>query len=178
MTRYLGSTITAFAAFVIPFFILCPFAFVVLALTSQISLATLIFSVGCIWCSVICFIYLKQVHNQIYMWGCFSSKNVKIKTIFSKGYTINYLSCASCGIALYTHGFLNSVGTNKFFIFLSYDRFEEKYRYKMNLWKPSRTQIKVEFDTKLYNYLLTVLPGKQVKMLIHDYEKYYCQLKK
>ena len=177
MKRYLGSAITAFAAFMIPFFILFPVAFAILVLSVEISFATSLIFLGCISCSITFFIYLKQVNNQIYTWGYFSSNNVEIKTLFSKGYTINYSSCKACGIALYTHGFLNSVGSNKFFIFLSYNRFDEKYRYKINLWKPSRTQIKVEFDTNLYNYLLTVLPDKQVRMLVNDYEKYYCQFK-
>ena len=85
-----------------------------------------------------------------------------------------YEKCSGCGIGLYTHGILNSkAGTRMYFIYLSYDMFDERFREDINLWKPSQTRIKVQFDVKLYDYLLTVLPKKQSRMLLRDYEKYF-----
>ena len=77
---------------------------------------------------------------------------------------------------MYRHAYMNSqksvLGSNVYFIFMSLDCFPEKYRTQINLWKPSQQQIKVQFRPKLYDYLMTVLPKKQAKMLKADYERY------
>ena len=86
---------------------------------------------------------------------------------------IEYKKCRGCGIGYYIHGVLNSnAGTKIFYIFFSYDAFNELYRTNINLWKPSKAQVKVEFSKKLYDYLINVLPKKQSAMLSRDYEKY------
>ena len=120
------------------------------------------------------FINFVHVKNKGGAWGIFSNNGVKIRTLFSKNNWMMYENCHSCGIGFYTHGILNSkTGSKVYFIFLSSDVFEESYRQKINLWKPSQTRIKVQFDKKLYDYLLAVLPKKQAKMLLGDYQKYF-----
>ena len=86
---------------------------------------------------------------------------------------MEYKKCKGCGIGYYIHGILNSnAGTTVFYIFFSYDAFNESYRANMNLWKPTKTKIKVVFSKKLYDYLIDVLPPKQSATLQRDYEKY------
>jgi len=65
-----------------------------------------------------------------------------------------------------------------YFMFLSYDLFDESFRWNMNLWKSSQTRIKVQFNKKLYDYLLTVLPKDLSQMLRRDYEMLFGQNKK
>ncbi len=174
MTKYLGSKITAFSAVVIPFFICFPLLFGISALCTEISIGSVVVFLGCVLCTVVWGFYIKGVGIQLYSWGRFTSNGVQVITGFKQTSTILYKNCFGCGIGYYTHGILNSqCGTKIYFIFLSYNRFDESYRSKINLWKPSGTQIKVEFSEKLYEYLLTVLPKKQSRMLVKDYEKYF-----
>lgn len=174
MRKYLGSKITAFAAIVVPLFICFPLLLGVCALCAETSGATVFLAFGGMACAFIWGLYLKRIRNQLYSWGYFTSDGVQIITCFSKSTTMAYQKCKGCGIGFYTHGILNSkVGTKLYFIFLSYDTFNERFREDINLWKPSKTQIKVQFDAKLYDYLLTVLPEKQSRMLLLDYKKYF-----
>ena len=173
MKKYLGSEITVFAAIIIPIFLCFPPAFGFFAMCSKISVATVFLTLGGVGCSVIWGLYTKKYINQLYSWGIFQKKAVKVITLFSKNSIILYDKCKSCGIGFYTHGVFNSqIGTKVFFIFLSYDVFNEKFRSKINLWKPTETRIKVKFSKRLYEYLLTVLPRKQSLMLQNDYKKY------
>lgn len=174
MRKYLGSKITAFAAIVVPLYICFPLLFGASALYSEISGATVLVAFGGIACALIWGFYLKTIRNQLYSWGYFTSDGVRIITCFSKSTTLVYEKCKGCGIGFYTHGILNSkVGSKIYFIYLSYDVFNERFRENINLWKPSETRIKVQFDAKLYDYLLTVLPEKQSRMLLQDYKKYF-----
>ena len=173
MKKYLGSKITAFAAVVSPLFILGAAVFGASILLLEINAINLLFACMCLACAVIWSIYIKSVANQIYSWGVFGKESVTIKTFFQKQEIINYSDCAACGIAVYTHGVLNSsVGTKQYFIFLSRDAFDERFRTRINLWRPSKTRIKVQFSKKLYDYLLTVLPEFQAASIKRDYQKF------
>ena len=174
MRKYLGSTITAYAAFVAPLIGLgLPLILGILALSSEVSGVSFLLAAGCMAGMIVYGLYIKSISNQLYSWGDFSTDGVKIRTLFSKNTILMYEKCNSCGIGFYTHGILNSkTGSKVYFIFLSYDVFKESFRQNMNLWKPSQTQIKIQFDKKLYDYLLTVLPKKQKKMLSQDYTKF------
>lgn len=172
MKKYLGSKMTAYAAIVILIFVFGPVLFGVYTLTVEVDGATVLLALG-LACTVVWALYIKEVRNQLYSWGHFYDEGVQVKTLFSKVHTMEYKKCRGCGIGYYIHGVLNSnVGSKIFYIFFSYDVFDESYRAHMNLWKPTQTQIKVEFSKKLYNYLLEVLPSKQSAMLRRDYEKY------
>lgn len=174
MRKYLGSKITAFAAIIAPLFICFPLLLGVCALCAEISGATVFLMFGGIACALIWGFYIKNVSNQLFSWGHFTSNGVRIMTCFSKSTTMVYEKCKGCGIGFYTHGILNSkAGTKVYFIYLSYDIFNEHFRENINLWKPSRTQIKVQFDEKLCDYLLAVLPQKQSRLLLQDYKKYF-----
>lgn len=174
MRKYLGSRITAFAAIVAPLFLCCPLLFGICALSTEISGATVFLFFGGIACAFVWGVYIKNISNQLYSWAYFTDKAVLIKTCFSKSVSMEYEKLKGCGIGFYTHGFLNSkVGTKIYFIYLSCDVFDERFRSNINLWKPSQTRIKVQFSKKLYDYLLVVLPSKQSQMLIRDYIKYF-----
>ncbi|MBE6549125.1 MAG: hypothetical protein E7670_01710 [Ruminococcaceae bacterium] len=172
MKKYLGSKITAYAAVVSLFFIFAPLMFgLYLLCFVSVNAGSIFFVVAGIGCACAWGVFIKKESIQLFSWGTFQDKGVQIKTIFSKPIFLDYEKCKYCGIGYYVHGILNSkAGSNVFFIFLSYDAFDEAYRSKMNLWKPSKTRIKVGFNKKLYNHLITVLPKKQALKLIKDYE--------
>ena len=119
-------------------------------------------------------IYLKGISPQLYTWGIFGNNEVRIKTVFSKETFMIYEKCRGCGIAFYEHRALNSklLRTRVYFIFLSYDAFNESFRSCINLWKPSKEKIKVKFSKALYEHLIEVLPKKQSLALRRDYERY------
>ena len=175
MKKYLGASINIYAAIVAPLLAFgLPVWFAFVALSSKISAATVFIALMCASCVIIWSIYIKQVSNQLYSWGTFDSEGVEVKTWFSKSYKLLYKECNGCGIGFYTHGVLNSpLGTKMYYIFLSYESFDEDFRYNINLWRPSKTRIKAGFSKKLYNYLLEVLPKSQSAKLQKDYEKYF-----
>ena len=174
MRKYLGSKITAFAAIIVPLFLVCPLLLGVRALISEISEATVVIFFGSVACTFVYVLYAKSISNQLYSWGVFTKDGIKIKTLFSKNIIMEYMKCNGCGIGFYTHGILNSkVGTKIYFIYLSYDALDERFQSNINLWRPSTTGIKVQFDAKLFEYLTSIMPLKQSQMLLRDYNKYF-----
>ena len=173
MKRYLG---LAFAAVLAPCFAILQIGFGVLALRSEVSAATVFISVLCLCCSILCADFVWKNRNQLYAWGFFSDQAVIVSVLFQKDCTISYDQCRGCGIGLYRHAFLNNqqspLGTNRYFIFLSTEPFDEKYRYSINLWAPTDTRMKVLFREKTYQYLMSVLPPRQAGMLKRDYSRY------
>ena len=173
MKKYLGSSIDAYAAIIAPLAIFLPLLFGMNSLRTGVDAARIIILTGCILCATIWGVYLKQIHIQLYTWGRFSDKSVQVKPFFAKPYFIEYTKCFGCGIGYYTHGFLNpQVGIRIYYIFLSYDEFDEQYRTTINLWRPTKTRIKVKFSKELYDFLLAVLPRTQARALKQDYKKY------
>ncbi|MBO5797899.1 MAG: hypothetical protein J6R77_06095 [Clostridia bacterium] len=173
MKKYLGSKLTAFGAFVAPLFLCAPLVFGIIVLCTEISGATIFLAFLGIGCSLVWGVYVKNKGAQLYSWGRFQSNGVEIISGFSKRNTMIYEKCKGCGIGFYTHGLLNSkAGTKIYFIYLSYDAFDESFRSNINLWEPFQGRIKVQFSKKLYEYLLSVLPKKQSQMLCRDYERY------
>lgn len=172
MKKYLGSKITAFAAIVVPMFVLAPLIFGVGILCTQISVSTVFLALMCLVCTIYWIIYAKKIYVQLYSWGDFQRESVQV-IVGHKKNTIIYSKCKGCGIGFYTHGVLNSnIGTRMYFIFMSYDVFDETYRSNINLWKPSDTRIKVKYSKELYDYLVSVLPENKAKRLLSDYKKY------
>ena len=174
MKKYLGSSVDAFAAIIAPLFIFFPLVFGVNLLSASVDIARVILIIGCVLCIIVWSLYLKQISIQLYSWGHFLEKGILVKTLGAKSCFIVYTKCLGCGIGYYTHGILNShVGTKIYYIFLSYDKFDEHYRTKINMWKPTKTQIKIRFNKKVYDFLVAVLPRSQAKALEQDYRNYY-----
>ncbi len=169
--RYLGSKITAFAAVVAPCFCVLPLPFGVSLLKVERSFATFFVFFMCVSCSLVWAYYLWKIKNQLYSWGVFSSDSVLVSVPFQKSFSLSYDNCQGCGIGSYCHSFLNrgNIGSVIYFIFLSIEPFDEKYRYQINLWQPSASRIKVAFDEELYRYLITTLPKKQALLFERDY---------
>ena len=173
MVRFLGS---AFAAVLSPCFAIIPIIFGVLALLSEVSAATVFICILCLCCSIMWTIFVWKKRNQLYAWGIFSDKAVRVSVLFHKDYLLAYDKCRGCGIGLYRHAFMNSqqsaFGNTRYYIFLSIEPFDEKYRYSINQWAPSDTRIKIVFREKTYKYLMSVLPRRQARMLENDHLKY------
>jgi len=173
MKKYLGASIDAYVAIIVPFAIFFPLLFGIDMLRTGVDAARIILLTGCVLCTLIWGVYLKRMHIQLYSWGQFSDKGVQVKPLFAKQYFIEYAKCFGCGIGYYTHGFLNpQAGIRYYYIFLAYDKFDEQYRTRINLWRPTKTQIKVKYSKELYNFLIVVLPKTQAKALEQDYKKY------
>lgn len=178
MKKYIGSKMDIFCAVVYPLFIVGPIFFAFVALSSEISFATIFVAAMCFCCTVLCSVYLRKIYIQFYSWGVFRDDGIHIRSGLFKKYVLKYENCKSIGIGMYTHGILNSsVGSKVKYIFFSDEPFEEKYRLQINLWRPTTSRIKVGFHKELYDYLLTVLPKHQANSLKHDYEKYVKSLK-
>ena len=106
------------------------------------------------------------VRKQIYIWGCFTDKGVEIFIPFAKKYTIDYAKCNDVGLACYyASAYKPYSGFRYTYIYLSYDTVGEKYKHSINMLKQSRTVVKIKYNDKIYDYLISVLPTKQVKML-------------
>ena len=172
MVRYLGSKISFFAAVITPLFVCCPLIFGVASFCTSANEMTALLLAGGFLCALIWGLYIRNVSNQLYSWGLFQNEGVRVMIGLSKSSVIIYEKCKACGIGSYIHGILNSkVGTKIYYIYLSYDAFDETFRTHINLWKPSKTQIKLEFSKKVYEHLIDVLPNKQKQMLRQDFEK-------
>lgn len=173
MKRYLGSIITIYAAIVAPIFVICPLIFVPILLVSVDFGVAIALSLFCLACSLIWGVYIRQISRELYSWGTFKSDKVIVRTWFQPSFDFIYSKCRGCGIAYYTHGVLNSsLGTKHYYIYLSYDSFDERFRGAINKFKITQTQLKVSFRQDLFEHLILVLPPKQANHLMQDYEKY------
>lgn len=171
MKKYLGSFMDAYIACIFPIlFFALPIVFAFIALSAEISPATVFIACFCLLCIVMGVISLRRISLQVYSWGKFDEKGIHVKNGWRR-FEIEYEKCRSIGIGFYAHGFQSrTIGIKNYYIFFSYEWFEEKYRANINLWKPSDTRIKVGFSKKLYRYLLTVLPKNHAAALKRDYE--------
>ena len=169
--RYLGSKLTVFAAIVTPCFAVLFLLFGVTALKAERSFATFFVFFICVSGCLFSGYYLFKVRNQLFSWGIFSKDSVLVSVPFQKNFSLSYDKCQGCGIGSYCHSFLNRghIGSVIYFIFLSIEPFDEKYRNQINLWQPSVSRIKTAFNEELYEYLITMLPHKQAEMLKRDY---------
>lgn len=174
MKRYLGSFMTAYLAIGLPLlYIIMPLAFGAIFLMHPIEPVSIVISIFCVLCVIVGIIYMRKVSRQLYSWGTFDEEGISIVSFLVGKTTILYKNCKSCGIGYYFHNAVGtSLGSRVCYIFFSYEPFDESYRTRMNMWKPSETRIKIEFNKKTYNYLLSVLPDAYVRVLQRDYDKY------
>ena len=170
MKKYLGSRMTAYAAVMCPLFVVAPLFFAIVALCSEISAATLFLAVFCCCCSGFFVVYMYKEALQLYAWGVFEESAIRVHCFLREDFTLDYEKCLGIGIEYYNHNAIHTnISSKVFFIYLSYDYYETKYRGRINLWKPNERRIKVQFDKNLYEYLLSVLPKKQAIMLQQDF---------
>lgn len=172
--RYIGNAITIFCAVMMIVFVVCPIIAIPFIFSSEVSISTIFISVCCALTSLLFVVYLRTVSNQLYTWCIFGKDGIIIRTLFQKKYRIDYTKCFDVGIGCYTHGVLNSnFGSKVPFIYLSYDRVDEKFKSQMNLLKPSKTCVKIGFHEKTYQFLLNCLPSKQAIMLQKSYTRFF-----
>ena len=144
--------------------------------TSEISAATVIIGVLCLCMCLLWSAFIWKRRIQLYAWGFFSDQSVSVTVPFRKSYSLEYALCRGCGIGLYRHALMNNpqspLGSNRFFIFLSLEPFDETFRFEINRWLSSETRIKIVFSESAYEYLMKVLPQKQAQMLEKDHAKF------
>ncbi len=173
MKKYLGSIMTGYAALVTLCLIMFPIVFAIIILVSTNDNAATFVAIGCGLCSAILVMYIKGVLRELYSWGYFEENQVVVRTWFLQPILISYSKCRCCGIMYYNHTIgSSSIGTKHFYIFLSYDSFDEKYRTNANKYMVTPTQIKVRFSVDMLEYLAGILPPKLKNSLIRDYCKY------
>ena len=173
MKKYFGGAMGAYCA-------IAPFVLIALSIAMPIILSargfdffTVLFALCGVGGVIIGILMMHKFSLLFYSWGTFDEKSIHIKSLFSKNFEIEYEKCKSIGIGLYVHGVLGSdLGSKERYIFFSYGGFREQFRLNINQWQPNETRIKVKYSKKLYDYLLTVLPKQQAKMLKNDYETY------
>ena len=142
MKKYLGSRMTAYAAVICPLLVIAPLPFLRVPLYQ-----------------------LSGLYSQYV-----PPFSVRVRCFLRNDFALDYEKCLGVGIEHYNHNAIHTnIGSKVFFIYLSYDYYETKYRGKINLWKPNERRIKVQFDKNLYEYLLSVLPKKQAMMLQQDF---------
>lgn len=175
MKKYLGSYMNVYGAVVAPVFAILPLVLAVyIGVTTEISGAAVFLICLCCACSVIWSVYVKKEALQFYAWGTFEQDCVRIRGLFVPEFILEYKMCKDVGVGSYTHGILNtSVGSKIYFIYLSYEQFDEKYRHHINLWKPNTKRIKIQFSQEALSYLCACLPKNQAKMLENSYEKHF-----
>ena len=180
--KYLGGHIGVEFAIIQPCIIVGSIVFAGIFLASGIDVERIILIIICILCSILWGWDLWENRNLCYAWGNFQQDAVYVKVLFDKVFPIYYDKCKSCGIAYYRHAYMNNpksiFGSDFYFIFLSVDMFDEKYRYQINKMAPSKTQIKVGFNKELYEHLLIWLPKKQADMLQNDYYRFFVKKEK
>lgn len=112
------------------------------------------------------FITFKYGKNNMFIWGKFIDKGIEIYVLFSKKYIIEYDKCNDIGFACYFDGRGNRTRGFKYnYIYLAYDGVSKKYKYSINRIKNSKSFVKIKYSPKMYDYLLSVLPAKQARML-------------
>ncbi len=168
MKKYAGSSMTLFAAIILPLFAILPIFAGILIFQSEISVATIFLFVMCLCCTILFTVYLIKVSNQLYTWATFNKSAINIKSWFRKEYTMEYCKCIDVGIGCYGHGFSSS-GIPFYFIYFSYNKLSEESKLSINTQLPSKTFFKISYSKKLYDYLVNTLPSKQSLLLKQSY---------
>ena len=169
--KYLGGWSDIEYAVVLPCMVVGPVIFACIMLTIGIDGATIFLAIFCVICSIMWGVLTWKYRSTFYAWGSFQNDAVYVKVLFDKVFPIYYEKCKSIGIGLYVEGFTSKeVGFRYYYIFFSYEHFDEKYRANINEMKPSHTFVTVGYSKRLYEYLLTVLPQHHAAALRHDYE--------
>ena len=115
-------------------------------------------------------IYGKDI---FYSWGYFGEKGILIKSPFAKRKFLEYEKLKSCGLTFFLYNTLSgNVCPTVVFIYFSYDYSCPGYIGANSAWKTKAPHTKVEFNKELYDYLMSVLPKKQARMLSSDYNHY------
>ena len=168
MKKYFGSSKTAIMAIAAPSLVVFPLIIAVISLCMEINLENVIVAIGCGACVLIAASFMKKVFRELYSWGIFRENEVEIKTGLKTVKTLEYAKCKSIGIGTYV---ATKEGTEREYIFMSYDVFNESYRRKINKWKVTPTSVKFEYTRKMYDYMLSVLPKNQARMLEYEHER-------
>jgi len=172
MKFYLGSVFEAFAAIMIIFFIMACSAFGVFVFLSSQEISTFFLLVMCLLTSI-CFVFcIKHYAKKLYAWASFDNEKVQVKGLFFKPYSLEYEKLSCVEIAGYAYGMMKSPQSPmQGFICLSYDKFDSKYRNRVNQWEINDRRVKLQYSPKLCQFLLQVLPQRQANMLSKSLEK-------
>lgn len=106
---------------------------------------------------------LVHFSNIFLSWGTFLEKGIIVKSWFRPAFMIEYAKCCDVGIGMYVPPY--NAGVPNIFIYLSYDPVAKKYLHQINMLRPTERFIKIGYNKKMYNYLMSVLPKQQARML-------------
>ena len=171
---YLGNSFSGYAAIMAIVLVVVPVAFAAVIL-AQINFATVFLAVMMMVCSAIWIYSIKKVSRDLYSWGEFRQDKLILKTLFCKKVEIAYDVFCDVGISYYIHGVLNTkLGTKVRFIYLSTSVLNEQQKSNINVMHISKNFIKLRFNKNTYNYLISILPPRQAKMLEKSVKLYNC----
>ena len=172
MKRYAGDYMTAYVGFILFVFTIGPIVLSFLLLAQGVGLREILFSGMLVCLSCLCGYWMVHRSEMLYSWYEFREEGVVVKNLFKKSYLVLYSQCSTVGIGYYIHGILNSnVGSKLYYIYLSNQLIDEKYRHHMNLLNPSKNCLKIGYNRKTYEYLLQHLSESQSISLKADAKK-------
>jgi len=169
MKRYAGDYMTAYCGFVLFVFTIGPIVLSCLLLAHDVSMREIFFSGMLVCLSCLCGYWMVHRSEMLYSWYEFREEGVVVKSLFKRSYFVLYSQCNIVGIGYYIHGTLNSnVGSKLYYIYLSNQLIDEKYRHHMNLLIPSKSCLKIGYNKKTYEFLIQHLPKSQAVSLEAD----------
>ena len=164
--RYIGNFLTSYVSICVVVLIIFPIVFALITLLSAVNGATIFLSFMCLASSILWLCNLLKTHRELFAWCTFCECSVKIKMLFEKSFELEYDKCVDIGVGYYIHSTLNSsLGNKVLYIYLSYDKLQEKYKKHINLLRVTDRCVKIGYKKETLDFLMNKLPKQQLEIL-------------
>ncbi|MBQ4617913.1 MAG: hypothetical protein IJB27_06015 [Clostridia bacterium] len=172
MKKYAGDYMSVYVGISMILLTVAPLLFAGWLLWQHIDTEEIVFAAMCLFCSLLMGNCMIRHSGVAYSWYEFQDGAVVVKNLFKKSYSIPYRQLHNTGIGFYIHGILGSrVGSKHTYIYLSHQLVDESLKCNINHLHLSKTCIKVAFNRKLYEFLLTRLSKEQAWAITADAHK-------
>ncbi len=173
MKKYAGDYMSVYVGVSTILLTVAPLLFAGWLLWQHIGIGEIVLAIQCLVCSLLMGNCMIRHSDVAYSWYEFQDGAVVVKNLFKKSYSIPYSQLYNTGIGFYIHGILGSrVGSKHIYIYLSHQLVDESLKCNINRLHPSKTCIKVAFNRKLYEFLLTRLSKEQAWSIMADARKF------
>ncbi len=169
MKQYAGDYMSVYVGVSMILLTVAPLLFAGWLLWQHLGIGEIVLAIQCLVCSLLMSNWMIRHSDVVYSRYEFRQDAVVVRNLFKKTYSVPYSQLYNAGIGFYIHGILGSrVGSKHYFIYLSHQPVEESLKCNINRLHPSETCIKVAFNRKLYEYLLTCLSKGQAWSVTAD----------
>lgn len=169
MKKYAGDYMSVYVGISMILLTAAPLLFAGWLLWQHIDTEEIVFAAMCLFVSLLMGNCMIRHSDVAYSWYEFQDGAVVVKNLFKKSYSIPYSRLYNTGIGFYIHGILGSrVGSKHVYIYLSHQLVDESLKRNINRLHPSEFCIKVAFNRKLYEFLLTRLSKEQAWSIMAD----------